>query len=177
VTPITASETRAQYFVFDFGQMNGLGICREEVMVHSMTRMSMVFAALLLAVSFARTQEKKIEKAPMKPTSAASGEQMYKEYCAVCHGRTGKGDGPAVEALKVPPPDLTMLARNNGGKYPADHVQAVLRLGVAGTAHGTKDMPIWGSVLGSSEATKQDPAMVQLRIFNLTKHIESMQTK
>jgi mono/diheme cytochrome c family protein len=146
-------------------------------MVHSMTRLSMVAAAFLLAVGFAGSQEKKLEKVPIKPTSAASGEEMYKEYCAACHGRAGKGDGPAVAALKVPPPDLTMLAKNNGGKYPADHVEAVLRFGVAGASHGTKEMPIWGPLLGSLGAIKHDPAMVQMRIFNLSKHIESIQTK
>ncbi|MBZ5572099.1 MAG: cytochrome c [Acidobacteriia bacterium] len=48
--------------------------------------------------------------------SPASGQQMYSAYCAVCHGNDGKGGGPAAEALKVPPPDLTVLARKNGGK-------------------------------------------------------------
>jgi mono/diheme cytochrome c family protein len=74
--------------------------------------------------------KKTIEKVPMKATAANSGEEMYKEYCAACHGKEGKGDGPAASALKVPPPDLTILAKNNKGNYPADHVSSVLRFGL-----------------------------------------------
>jgi mono/diheme cytochrome c family protein len=36
---------------------------------------------------------------------------MFKEYCASCHGADAKGHGPAVRALKVAPPDLTMLSK------------------------------------------------------------------
>jgi mono/diheme cytochrome c family protein len=74
-------------------------------------------------------QKKIIKKVPMKQTAASSGEEMYREYCAVCHGKAGKGDGPAASEFKVPPPDLTTLAKNNNGKFPSDRVAAVLRLG------------------------------------------------
>ena len=59
---------------------------------------------------------------PVKPTSPASAQEMYTAYCAVCHGKDGKGNGPAAEALKVPPPDLTILARKNENNYPYDRV-------------------------------------------------------
>ena len=99
---------------------------------------------------------------------------MYKEYCAVCHGKTGKGDGPAVAALKVPPSDLTMLAMKNGGKFPADHVTAVLHMGVAEAAHGSEEMPIWGPLFGSIGGGVASP-VVKLRIANLTDYIKSIQ--
>ena len=146
-------------------------------MTTSITRTTMLLAALVLSVGFARAQETKIKKVPIKHTAADSGDEMYKEYCAVCHGRTGKGDGPAVAALKTPPPDLTMLAKNNGGKFPADHVTAVLHMGVAEAAHGTEDMPIWGPLLGSIGREGVASAVVKLRIFNLNQYIESIQTK
>ncbi len=72
-----------------------------------------------LAVCAQDAPQKVIKHVPVKPTSAASGQEMYNSYCAVCHGKDGKGNGPAAEALKVPPTDLTSLAKNNGGKYPA----------------------------------------------------------
>ena len=100
---------------------------------------------------------------------------MYKEYCAVCHGKTGKGDGPAVAALKVPPSDLTMLAMKNGGKFPADHVTAVLHMGVAEAAHGSEDMPIWGPLFRA--VSQRNSAVVQLRISNLTDYIKSIQAQ
>ena len=45
------------------------------------------------------------------------GEQLFKAYCASCHGRTGKGDGPFVQALKTPPADLHCL--RNGTAEPS----------------------------------------------------------
>src|SRR4051795_8573394 len=52
------------------------------------------------------------------PTSASSGPEMFKTYCATCHGVLGKGNGPAAAALKTAPADLTQIARKHGGKYP-----------------------------------------------------------
>jgi mono/diheme cytochrome c family protein len=144
-------------------------------MIHMKTLASVIFAALLLLLGFAAAQETKRD--PIKATSAGSGNEMYKEYCAVCHGRAGKGDGPAAAALKTPPPDLTMLAKNNGGKFPSEHVMAVLRFGVEETAHGTKAMPIWGPLFGKLGLKGEESTETKLRIFNLSKYVESIQTK
>ena len=150
-----------------------------------MKRISFVGVVLVLSMGLAAwsqepggTEPKKvIKKVPMKSTAANSGEEMYTEYCAVCHGKTGKGDGPAVSALKVAPTDLTLLAKGNNGKFPADHVAEVLRSGTSVAAHGTSDMPIWGRVLGTSSVQGTDATMVQLRIHNLTEYIGSLQAK
>ncbi|HXY03940.1 MAG TPA: c-type cytochrome [Terriglobales bacterium] len=134
-------------------------------------------SALLLSATFAIAQEKTVNKVPMTPTSATSGPQMYKHYCAACHGSTGKGDGPAAEALKVPPADLTVLAKKNGGKFPSERVISVLRFGATEPAHGAKEMPVWGPLFASSNLEGQAPGVVDLRISNLTKYIESIQAK
>lgn len=98
---------------------------------------------------------------------------MFRSYCAPCHGVQGNGNGPAVAALKKVPPDLTMMAKRNGGKYPALAVyNSITGDGVA--AHGSKDMPIWGDVLRSMTRSE---AETKLRINNLTKYIESLQVK
>ena len=39
------------------------------------------------------------------------GKAEYQSSCAPCHGKDGKGNGPVSTGLKVPPPDLTVLAR------------------------------------------------------------------
>ena len=71
---------------------------------------------------------------------------MFREYCAVCHGVAGKGDGPAAAALKSHP-DLTQLAAKNGGKFDEAKVQyAIKGEADAPIAHGSKDMPIWGPI-------------------------------
>jgi mono/diheme cytochrome c family protein len=148
--------------------------------------MSLAGAIFLLSLGFAvrsqepdagKEQKKVIEKVPMKATAAHSGEEMYMEYCAVCHGKTGKGDGPAASELKTPTPDLSVLAKNNEGKYPSAHVAAILRFGTPVPAHGTSDMPIWGRVLGTSSAQGTNAAERHLRIHNLTEYIESLQVK
>jgi len=38
----------------------------------------------------AQDQQKVIKHVPVKDTSPASGQEMYTNYCAVCHARTGK---------------------------------------------------------------------------------------
>lgn len=125
----------------------------------------------------ATTPQKVIKKVPMKPTAGYSGKEMYREYCAVCHGKEGKGDGPAASEFKVPPPDLTILSKQNNGKFPADHLAAVLRFGVTAPAHGTSDMPAWGRLLGSLQSTGTQSTQVQLRIHNLMEYIETLQAK
>ena len=112
---------------------------------------------------------------PIKPISAASGPEMYKAYCAVCHGMDGKGGGHAAEALKVTPPDLTALARKNGRKYPSDHVTSTLQGDLHLPAHGSKEMPVWGNLFWSM--SQGHSSEVQLRVTNLNKYIESLQAK
>ena len=124
---------------------------------------------------FGASQQKEVRHVPVKPTSPASGPEMYTSYCAVCHGLDGKGNGPAAEALKVPPPDLTVLARKNGGKYPSDHVTSAIQGDLHMPAHGSKEMPVWGNLFwGMSQGHSSE---VQLRVGNLNKYIESLQAK
>ena len=101
---------------------------------------------------------------------------MFVTYCAVCHGQDGKGAGPAAEALKKPPADLTQLTRKNNGKFPDQRVSLVISTGPSEIlAHGSKEMPVWGDLfkhLGSN-----DPGVVRLRVVNLTDYIKSIQAK
>ena len=136
-----------------------------------------VFAAVIAMATMASAQEakKEIKHVPITSTSPASGHEMYKTYCAVCHGTDGKGNGPAVDALKVPPTDLTALAGKNGGKYPGMKVAAVIRGENALAAHGSKEMPIWGHLFRSMSGGHESE--VQQRVSNLNQYIESLQKK
>jgi mono/diheme cytochrome c family protein len=133
----------------------------------------LVFAVLAMAQQ--QSQEKVIKHVPVKPTNAASGQEMFGSYCAVCHGTDGKGGGPAATALKTAPTDLTKLAANNKGEYPALHVSSVLRGEAETPAHGSKDMPVWGPLF--RHISQGHDAEVQQRIANLNKYIEGMQQK
>lgn len=132
-------------------------------------------SVFLLGAFLINAQEPvKIHNVPAQSTPANSGSRMFGEYCASCHGLDGKGGGPAASALKVAPPDLTLLARENGGKYPHLVVVNAIQDG-AGSAHGSKDMPVWGPIFHSL-SPKGNPA-VQQRISNLTTYIETLQVK
>jgi len=134
---------------------------------------------VVLVVGFAisRAQESKTtvkrESAPM--TSPASGKDMFLSYCASCHGKDAKGDGPAANALKQAPADLTTLAKRNGGKYPADKVTTILRGQAKLMAHGDQEMPVWGPVFWNMSQGHE--AQVQMRIGNLNRYLESLQEK
>jgi mono/diheme cytochrome c family protein len=116
----------------------------------------------------------KVEKVPVRQTGAVSGRELYIDHCAICHGVAGKGNGPAAPALKTAPPDLTLLAKNNGGKFPSMHVLNILDSDPGGPAHGSPEMPIWGPIF---RKLGPDPTLGHLRALNVTKYIESMQAK
>ena len=79
-------------------------------MIRPILKLLVLGTALVSIPGFASAQDVQVKKTQVKPASPVSGAQMFKEYCAVCHGPGGKGDGPAATELKVPPPDLTALA-------------------------------------------------------------------
>jgi len=134
-----------------------------------------ILAVFAMAQQPAPTEGKVIRHVPVKQTNPSSGQEMYTNYCAVCHGANGSGGGPAASALKATPTDLTTLSEKNGGKFPAMHVSSVLR-GDAGTpAHGSKDMPVWGPLFRN--LSQGHDAEVQQRIANLNGYIESIQKK
>ena len=72
------------------------------------------------------------------------GKAEYHSSCAPCHGSDGKGTGPVSAGLKVPPPDLTVLAKKNNGVFPFNSVYEIIDGRKTVIAHGTRDMPIWG---------------------------------
>ncbi len=132
------------------------------------------FAAGVM-LSQAQDQKPEIKHVPATHTSAASGQEMFTHYCAACHGKAGKGDGPAAAALKTPPADLGALAKKNGGKYPALKVASILHGEGDVTAHGTREMPVWGPVFWRMSGGHE--AEVQQRISNLNHYLESLQAK
>jgi mono/diheme cytochrome c family protein len=128
-----------------------------------------------IAISFAHAQSNPTMTIPVKKTEATSGKNMFKSYCAPCHGVDGKGNGPVGSSLKTPPLDLTMLSRKNDGQFPDKHVIEVLRFGVDVPSHGSTTMPVWGPVLGNM--SKTNAMDKQLRINNLVDYLKTIQAK
>ncbi len=104
--------------------------------------------------------------------AAPVGQETFLRYCAVCHGVDGRGEGPLASAMKKVPPDLTQLAKNNGGKFPQTRVADTIRDGAI-PGHGRKTMLEWGKVFGGDKDRLEATSMV----LDLTMYVESLQAK
>jgi hypothetical protein len=129
------------------------------------------------------------KRAPLRSISSVEGKDLYKAYCAQCHGPAGKGDGSAAAGLKKAPPDLTQIRGRNNGKFSRGGVEAFIKGtrpgGVlsmdSGTAEpviiyadGTPDeMPVWGILLRN--LWPDEP--LTIRCGNLARYVESLQAK
>jgi mono/diheme cytochrome c family protein len=75
------------------------------------------------------------------------GKREFDSNCAVCHGATGKGDGPYMRFMAFKGTgvsDLTLIARRNGGTFPFQKVYETIDGTQELEIHGSRDMPIWG---------------------------------
>jgi mono/diheme cytochrome c family protein len=140
------------------------------------TRNILAVIALLAAFAIVGTAfQTTINRVEPKAVSPANGKAMFMEYCAVCHGPDGKGNGPAAVALTKAPADLTRVtARTADGKFPAVRISRFIEGDETILAHGTRDMPIWGDVF-KSMAGGQNATL--LRVSNLTDYVKSIQAK
>lgn len=108
--------------------------------------------------------------------SGLTGDSLFKTYCATCHGPSAKGDGPLADHLRFRPPDLTLFAKRNGGKFAANEVERIIDGRAPVKGHGGADMPIWGDAFkGSHEGYNE--AAVKARIKALTEFLEGLQVK
>lgn len=109
------------------------------------------------------------------------GKREYQNSCAVCHGTDGKAQTPVRDILKVAPPDLSQLAKKNGGVFPMSRVYETIDGRLAVKAHGTRDMPIWGQRFSVEAAPIYDDfpynpeAHVRARILGLIEYIYRLQ--
>lgn len=102
------------------------------------------------------------------------GPDLFRAYCAVCHGPNGKGDGPMASALKAKVPDLTLLAKKNKGKFPSAVVGGTIAGDEVLKSHGSREMPVWGPIFHQIE---YDQDLGNVRLDNLVKYLESIQQK
>lgn len=134
-----------------------------------------VAASLALATAgLAQDKKTEIKKVPAQYSNPASGPEMFKLYCAACHGVDGKGTGPAAAALKKTPADLTLLSAKNNGKFPALKVINTIQGSDIAASHGSRDMPIWGDIFRSFGGGQM---ITEMRVKNLSSHLESIQQK
>ena len=111
------------------------------------------------------------------------GQKEYEVQCSLCHGMDAKGDGVFNQVLKVVPPDLTTLAKKNGGVFPAERISSVIDGRVEIASHGPRDMPIWGTRY-AVDAAKQfvdfpyaEEAYIRARVLLLVEYLSRIQQK
>lgn len=111
--------------------------------------------------------------AKKNPAISPSGREIYMNRCSACHGEDGKGNGPAVGALKVAPADLTLLTQRNQGTFPVERVKNIVGQWVEISAHGSREMPIWGDLFFPKTAAEEQAANERFKI--LVTYLESIQ--
>jgi mono/diheme cytochrome c family protein len=105
--------------------------------------------------------------------AAGAGRALFLRYCASCHGTDGKGGGPAAASLKTPPPDLTTLPPKDG-KFDEARVRTSIDGTQAASAHGTRDMPVWGRVFAKA-GDKRGAGGAQTDVWTLVEYVKSIQ--
>jgi len=124
--------------------------------------------ALVVSAPAGLTQEGRAQQ--------VAGSAVYKTYCVVCHGPAGKGDGPLADSLRFRPPDLTLLAKKNGGAFPKGRVLRTVDGRKPVKGHGGPDMPVWGDAFKQSQDGYGEAA-VQAKIEAVVAHVETLQER
>ena len=92
-------------------------------------RTLLVSALFLIACGALAQNELPADQKQFPSSYVPSGERLYKQFCAACHGSDAKGHGPVASSLKVAPPDLTTLAKRHKGKFSYNYVSSILYFG------------------------------------------------
>jgi mono/diheme cytochrome c family protein len=135
-----------------------------------------VVAGVFLVFAVGAAQKRPLQTPQEKQLlDSFKGPELFKAYCATCHGKDAKGGGPMAASLRIAPPDLTRVAVRNGGTFPFLQVQKIIS-GEQQTpaTHGTREMPVWGPIF--SEVT-WDQDLGRVRIYSLAMYLEAIQVK
>jgi mono/diheme cytochrome c family protein len=109
------------------------------------------------------------------PMLVEVGRDEYARSCATCHGADARGGETPVGNRA---PDLTQIAARRGGDFPADEIGDWIDGRLIPSAHGTREMPVWGSRFARGlppEPLTQD--LVRGRIVTLVEYLRSIQVE
>ncbi|MGD0073309.1 MAG: cytochrome c [Candidatus Binataceae bacterium] len=141
-----------------------------------------IFAAWIIPVSSALALPQGTTPILLPNGEVTSGQFEYHDYCASCHGLSGKGDGPVAAALTRSPGDLTQLRKKHGGKFPSQRVYRTIDGRDRVPSHGTREMPVWGQVfrlrqgsLAGGGAPPLTDEEIKARIQPIVEYIKSLQ--
>ena len=120
---------------------------------------------ILLLGFFVETCSKAPEPAAQVPdlagASASPGEMIFQTRCFVCHGRGGKGDGPASTGLGATVRDLTSPAWQDSASD--EMIRKVIRSGAL--------------AVGGTAAMAPNPDLSDAQIDSLTLYIRGLRKK
>jgi mono/diheme cytochrome c family protein len=135
-----------------------------------------IATGLVLCGSVAAARQSTGPRNPALVIPSLAGQDLFTFYCATCHGRDGKGNGPIAAVLKVPPADLTQLRRRNGGSFPRERLVGFIAGGgsMLNGAHGSNEMPVWGPIFMALDPSDR---MTVIRIENVVQYLETIQIK
>ncbi len=134
------------------------------------TRHTLVLAGLSLAGALLAAP------AQAQSASSATGDYLFRTYCAACHGESAKGNGPLADSMRKRPADLTEIAKRNKGVFPKEQVYRMIDGREPVKGHGGADMPVWGDVF-TRAVEGGDPNVVQKRIEALVDYLAGIQAR
>ena len=142
----------------------------------SLTLIAVLLVAAAAPIATASAQEDELASQTVK---VFKGKVTYRIYCSNCHGETGHGDGSLSELLSVRPANLTAIARNNGGEFPAEFINKLVDGRETVQGHGLKEMPVWGDAfqksLQPSWTEETDDERATRKIVEVVAFVESIQ--
>jgi mono/diheme cytochrome c family protein len=103
------------------------------------------------------------------------GAQLFRTYCASCHGISARGDGPAAGQMRKTPPDLTKYAARNSGVFPSERLRQIVD-GRGLAAHGDREMPVWGDAFQTAR-NGLTPEAVKARIDAIVRYLGAIQQR
>jgi mono/diheme cytochrome c family protein len=106
-----------------------------------------------------------------------NGKRDFGELCAQCHGASGTGEGRTL--TEASPPDLTLLSKKNGGKFPFEHVYRIVDGREMTESHRRAAMPFWGKVLQTPghQNSPESNAEVKAKILDIVEYVRAIQRK
>ena len=132
---------------------------------------ALALLVLLLTPFMAASQDREL---------IAAGKREFQHSCVLCHGLDGRGESEmsTMNLLTVQLPDLRKLKKHNHGTFPFWQTYLVIDGRQEITAHGNRDMPIWGDTFIRQEGGGvADEARAVGRILQLLYYLESIQEK
>lgn len=113
-----------------------------------------------------------------RPQSRAlpTGQDVFRRYCASCHGEDARGNGPVAPLLQVPVPDLTRIAARRGGQFSGDEIFRIIDGQAPLEAHGPRHMPVWGyEFFGGDADDEMAHAQATTRVDQLVSWLRGIQ--